>query len=160
MSAWIKEVDQQTDIAVSRATLYSMDKNVTHSISKERICCEHNVRVSVCSHTWLTFRTVGASSSLSLFIAATGVSLKYGGSPSTISTTMIPIDQISTWCIIIQLHYVADVIAHIATVGIHATWEWSPLFFSVTAFECVPPHLSAIWWFGDNLRSHPIGCPH
>lgn len=97
-----------------------------------------HVSMSVCFHTWLTFRTVGASSSLSLFIAATGVSLKYGGSPSTISTTMIPIDQISTWCIIIPLNYAADLTVHVATVGIYATWEWSPLFLIVFLLTSVP----------------------
>lgn len=47
-----------------------------------------------------------------------------------------------------------------STLGIHTARDKSPLLFSVSGFECVPPHLSAIWWFGDDLRSHPIGCPH
>lgn len=75
-----------------------MDK-YTYHLLKTKLC------ESVCSRTWLTFRTLGADSSLSLFIAATGVSLKYGGSPSTISTTMIPIDQTSTWSTIKQSNY-------------------------------------------------------
>lgn len=49
----------------------------------------------VCLTRW-TFLTLGAVSSRSFFIAVMGVSLKYGGSPSTISTTMIPRDQMST----------------------------------------------------------------
>lgn len=60
----------------------------------------------------------------------------------------------------VKLQYVTDPEAQIATVGIYATWEWSPLLLSVRACEFAPPHLSAIWWFGDDLRSHPIGCPH
>lgn len=34
------------------------------------------------------------------------------------------------------------------------------VFFIMAAFECAPPHLSAIWWFGDDFRGHPIGCPY
>lgn len=51
--------------------------------------------VSVCLTLWMFF-TLGGASSLSFFMALTGVSLKYGGSPSTISTTMMPRDQMST----------------------------------------------------------------
>lgn len=50
----------------------------------------------MCLTFWMFF-TLGAASSLSFFMAVMGVSLKYGGSPSTISTTMMPRDQISTW---------------------------------------------------------------
>lgn len=117
------------------------DFTVIYLVAVSTRICEY---MSVCFHTWLTFRTVGASSSLSLFIAATGVSLKYGGSPSTISTTIIPIDQISTWCIIIQLNYAADLICchcwHLRYMRMVPT-----VFFSMAAFECAPPHLSAIW---------------
>ena len=49
----------------------------------------------VCLTLWMFF-TLGAASSLSFFIAVMGVSLKYGGSLSTISTTMMPRDQMST----------------------------------------------------------------
>lgn len=110
--------------------------------------------MSAFSHTWLTFRTVGAGSSRSLFIAATGVSLKYGGSPSTISTTMIPIDQISTWCINIQSKLGRK--SH----SMLCYTENDRCCFSARLCLNVPHHLGAIWWFGDDFRSHPIGCSH
>lgn len=46
--------------------------------------------------TFCTFFSLGGKLSLIIFIAFSGGSLKYGGSPSTISITMIPRDQIST----------------------------------------------------------------
>lgn len=60
-----------------------------HCVIKTRRC------VYVCLTLWMFF-TLGAASSLSFFMAVMGVSLKYGGSPSTISTTMMPRDQMST----------------------------------------------------------------
>lgn len=105
-------------------------------------------------HTWLTFRTLGAGSSLSLFMAATGVSLKYGGSPSTISTTIIPIDQTSTWIPTKTLSY-ATTYKH----SVDTAWVRSPLLTSTRALKAGPPYLSAIWRFGNDLGSHPIGRP-
>jgi len=51
----------------------------------------------LCACTLCRFFSLGGRLSRIIFMALSGGSLKYGGSPSTISITMIPRDQISTW---------------------------------------------------------------
>lgn len=51
----------------------------------------------LCHCTLCRFFSFGGRLSRIIFMALSGGSLKYGGSPSTISMTMIPRDQISTW---------------------------------------------------------------
>lgn len=59
------------------------------------VCCSVKLRFCLC--TLCRFFSLGGRLSRIIFMALSGGSLKYGGSPSTISMTMIPSDQISTW---------------------------------------------------------------
>lgn len=65
--------------------------------AKVTITALHKQIQIFCFCTLCRFFSLGGRLSRIIFMALRGGSLKYGGSPSTISMTMTPRDQISTW---------------------------------------------------------------
>ncbi len=86
------------------------------------------------------FLSLGGKLSLIIFMALSGGSLKYGGSPSTISMTMMPSDQISTCRNSLKC-------VSCSAVRSNATYV---IKGDVTC-------LWSIWESWDELRGHPIG---
>lgn len=60
------------------------------------VCETIRIHAGFCGSTLCRFFSFGGKLSRIIFMALSGGSLKYGGSPSTISMTMIPSDQMST----------------------------------------------------------------
>lgn len=99
----------------------------------------------VCRCTLCRFFSFGGKLSLIIFIALSGGSLKYGGSPSTISITMIPSDQMSTWT---QEKHFQNVEQFPKIINIWILMELSS--------EKCERYLWSIRQPWDELRSHPV----
>ncbi len=130
----------------------SMDKNATHSIYKETLCC---VKVLPGWHFLQSEPAHPSASSLLLQGFHWSMeALRPPSPPPLYPSTKHPPSVRSHP---VKSHYVTALMHRLLMLAF-ALCESD--HNSVSTFKCAASHLSAIWRFGDDFRSHPIGCPH